>query len=135
MMEDLEEVDQEMDSIIEELLSIIESSPIGLEIEVKEGDAQPLMPLVSNEEEIELEVSHQEEEVEVEEACEEVEVVKKEHNGVDLALAKCGEVPLPKSPSSNTTFKWVKFLSLSFAFRSEERRVGKECRSRWSPYH
>ena len=21
------------------------------------------------------------------------------------------------------------------AFRSEERRVGKECRSRWSPYH
>src|SRR3712207_7997027 len=22
-----------------------------------------------------------------------------------------------------------------FAFRSEERRVGKECRSRWSPYH
>ena len=23
----------------------------------------------------------------------------------------------------------------SFTFRSEERRVGKECRSRWSPYH
>ena len=22
-----------------------------------------------------------------------------------------------------------------FATRSEERRVGKECRSRWSPYH
>ena len=22
-----------------------------------------------------------------------------------------------------------------FIFRSEERRVGKECRSRWSPYH
>ena len=22
-----------------------------------------------------------------------------------------------------------------FKFRSEERRVGKECRSRWSPYH
>ena len=22
-----------------------------------------------------------------------------------------------------------------FTFRSEERRVGKECRSRWSPYH
>ena len=21
------------------------------------------------------------------------------------------------------------------AYRSEERRVGKECRSRWSPYH
>ena len=24
---------------------------------------------------------------------------------------------------------------LAFAVRSEERRVGKECRSRWSPYH
>src|SRR3712207_9304047 len=24
---------------------------------------------------------------------------------------------------------------LSFLIRSEERRVGKECRSRWSPYH
>ena len=23
----------------------------------------------------------------------------------------------------------------SFFYRSEERRVGKECRSRWSPYH
>ena len=25
--------------------------------------------------------------------------------------------------------------SISFHTRSEERRVGKECRSRWSPYH
>ena len=24
---------------------------------------------------------------------------------------------------------------IGFASRSEERRVGKECRSRWSPYH
>ena len=24
---------------------------------------------------------------------------------------------------------------IGFANRSEERRVGKECRSRWSPYH
>ena len=23
----------------------------------------------------------------------------------------------------------------SYDYRSEERRVGKECRSRWSPYH
>src|SRR3712207_8755994 len=27
---------------------------------------------------------------------------------------------------------WNEFF---FAYRSEERRVGKECRSRWSPYH
>ena len=26
-------------------------------------------------------------------------------------------------------------LELNVADRSEERRVGKECRSRWSPYH
>ena len=27
-------------------------------------------------------------------------------------------------------------IALAFcAWRSEERRVGKECRSRWSPYH
>ena len=25
--------------------------------------------------------------------------------------------------------------TLTFTTRSEERRVGKECRSRWSPYH
>src|SRR5260370_30151957 len=25
--------------------------------------------------------------------------------------------------------------ALSYTWRSEERRVGKECRSRWSPYH
>ena len=25
--------------------------------------------------------------------------------------------------------------SVVLEFRSEERRVGKECRSRWSPYH
>src|SRR2546430_11815212 len=31
----------------------------------------------------------------------------------------------------------IKLSSIGFleGFRSEERRVGKECRSRWSPYH
>ena len=28
-----------------------------------------------------------------------------------------------------------KVLQEDFLTRSEERRVGKECRSRWSPYH
>src|ERR1039458_5731953 len=28
-----------------------------------------------------------------------------------------------------------RFMKLSILMRSEERRVGKECRSRWSPYH
>ena len=38
--------------------------------------------------------------------------------------------------------QWTKALAVAklkgnqpFVLRSEERRVGKECRSRWSPYH
>ena len=31
--------------------------------------------------------------------------------------------------------QYSKFLDLYNSYRSEERRVGKECRSRWSPYH
>ena len=35
-----------------------------------------------------------------------------------------------------TTYKVrVHFSNTSTETRSEERRVGKECRSRWSPYH
>src|SRR2546430_15569923 len=30
---------------------------------------------------------------------------------------------------------WVGVLACPVVDRSEERRVGKECRSRWSPYH
>src|SRR3712207_9573371 len=29
----------------------------------------------------------------------------------------------------------VNIICISMLLRSEERRVGKECRSRWSPYH
>ena len=29
----------------------------------------------------------------------------------------------------------LRMKALNFWDRSEERRVGKECRSRWSPYH
>ena len=36
-----------------------------------------------------------------------------------------------KQERKNWPIRLVKF----FTTRSEERRVGKECRSRWSPYH
>ena len=36
-------------------------------------------------------------------------------------------------PSQST--KVTKKLAFGLGVRSEERRVGKECRSRWSPYH
>ena len=29
----------------------------------------------------------------------------------------------------------IKYFNSTKSIRSEERRVGKECRSRWSPYH
>ena len=35
------------------------------------------------------------------------------------------ELPAEKIDSAYKSYRW----------RSEERRVGKECRSRWSPYH
>src|SRR5688572_32749954 len=38
---------------------------------------------------------------------------------------------LPKMKGS----QFVKKYSVQFINRSEERRVGKECRSRWSAYH
>ena len=38
-----------------------------------------------------------------------------------------------------TSFRQIRLYAFVFAIvcvaRSEERRVGKECRSRWSPYH
>jgi len=34
-----------------------------------------------------------------------------------------------------TIFIGAPILLAEFIIRSEERRVGKECRSRWSPYH
>ena len=40
---------------------------------------------------------------------------------------------------ANSTFEWFPGVRLheskDLVHRSEERRVGKECRSRWSPYH
>src|SRR3712207_8601787 len=38
------------------------------------------------------------------------------------------------APRSVTTYKEDESAG-AFLNRSEERRVGKECRSRWSPYH
>ena len=41
-----------------------------------------------------------------------------------------------KAPSGDTVVGFLPKGMMNFPpFRSEERRVGKECRSRWSPYH
>ena len=39
------------------------------------------------------------------------------------------------SKASQNELKIAELLTFLPKFRSEERRVGKECRSRWSPYH
>ena len=43
-------------------------------------------------------------------------------NGKPLTLDHCERLEFVRARADNTA-------------RSEERRVGKECRSRWSPYH
>src|SRR2546429_7645056 len=40
-----------------------------------------------------------------------------------------------QQPSQSQGQHAVESMDTDFLIRSEERRVGKECRSRWSPYH
>ena len=52
-------------------------------------------------------------------------------DGVDFEVAEREFVSIiGKSGSGKSTL-----LHMIGGLRSEERRVGKECRSRWSPYH
>ena len=44
------------------------------------------------------------------------------------------EIRYPSIAEITAVFPEIKEKA-KFLFRSEERRVGKECRSRWSPYH
>ena len=61
------------------------------------------------------------------------DIYEREHvNGTNVLLAE----------TNNTIYRALFYLEFSRALnkpcrlsRSEERRVGKECRSRWSPYH
>ena len=78
------------------------------------------------------------------------EIAKQEGVDTELAVkvAKCESNLNPRAIKTNTSGsrdrglyqindKWHPDISDNDAFnpRSEERRVGKECRSRWSPYH
>src|SRR5256885_9614348 len=49
----------------------------------------------------------------------------------------CVPYSLPDAPRQNVSDYRIVFDAAytDRYFRSEERRVGKECRSRWSPYH
>src|SRR2546429_3963529 len=67
-----------------------------------------------------------------------------QHGLPETRLAPCaGEAPRDpirqagahRAASRWRTGSWLGHWSLPRCCRSEERRVGKECRSRWSPYH
>ena len=45
------------------------------------------------------------------------------------------EKELAEQKKKNAELQKQKIIRLDDEQRSEERRVGKECRSRWSPYH
>ena len=51
----------------------------------------------------------------------------------DCILIACDAVM--KDDLRKTSIKLAKPSGVKLVIRSEERRVGKECRSRWSPYH
>src|SRR5258708_38175189 len=56
------------------------------------------------------------------------------HWGVYSVLGD-GEWIMETRPINRTDYAKVSAFFDPIKFRSEERRVGKECRSRWSPYH
>ena len=57
--------------------------------------------------------------------------------GEMVAVTLTGDVVcvLKNVPVGKTNIYVYQDLNENFHRRSEERRVGKECRSRWSPYH
>ena len=70
-----------------------------------------------------------------------VKTIQKYLDSKYIVKASMGHVrDLPKSqlgvdPKKNFKPKYVVTPAKKKVLRSEERRVGKECRSRWSPYH
>ena len=50
-------------------------------------------------------------------------------------LLRQDDADMMNSTSMSIKTNWKKYNVSSLKKRSEERRVGKECRSRWSPYH
>src|SRR5256885_2761838 len=54
---------------------------------------------------------------------------------IDVAAASRRGIFVTTTPGANADAVADLTIGLIIALRSEERRVGKECRSRWSPYH
>ena len=67
------------------------------------------------------------------------EFLRQAHRVGDAGLTVCSSGNLSWRVGDEVlvsgTGSWVPSLTKDKVARSEERRVGKECRSRWSPYH
>ena len=62
------------------------------------------------------------------------------HRGCNVAVVDCNHpvytiARLRQQESEDLNHQRLMRLKYRTLTRSEERRVGKECRSRWSPYH
>src|ERR1039457_2023817 len=56
--------------------------------------------------------------------------------GSESSCRRQAGVPLETDPEALRLYFQFNYIPDPLtAYRSEERRVGKECRSRWSPYH
>src|SRR2546429_1455220 len=56
-------------------------------------------------------------------------------NGKGYSLETTARAPAKHRGGRKSGGNRGREITTSFEIRSEERRVGKECRSRWSPYH
>ena len=76
-----------------------------------------------------------------------IEILNDLNDGKDIAIISDAGTPLISDPGNiivevlrdkgykYTVLSGVCAVITALSSRSEERRVGKECRSRWSPYH
>src|SRR3712207_7824917 len=60
---------------------------------------------------------------------------KSAHRGMPSARWSAGKHVPASSEMNSTDGRSMRGVDRPKPSRSEERRVGKECRSRWSPYH
>ena len=65
-----------------------------------------------------------------------VDVVAQAAHGAEaLAVLRAKEIDVVLADAKMPVMDGIELVRRCALTRSEERRVGKECRSRWSPYH
>ena len=60
--------------------------------------------------------------------------IRSKINTIENIIFESSSANITESKKVQYEYELLNIFELLFA-RSEERRVGKECRSRWSPYH